>query len=152
MTQLHSVTAESKLCGKCGVVKAFDDFYNSKRYKTGKASYCKDCHSDYYKTRCPEKRRLEAVKSRYGLSPEDYYQLKASANSTCQTCGELEGNSKPTKLVVDHCHETGIVRGMICDRCNRALGLVGDNIKTLSNLISYLSKNESLSKTTKSKA
>ena len=138
MTQLPTVTAESKPCGKCGIVKTFDSFYDDRRYKTGKASYCKECHSAYYKARCPEKRRLEAVKSKYGLSKEEYYQLKLSANNTCQTCGTPEGDSKSTKLVVDHCHETGKVRGMICDKCNRALGLVGDNIQTLQNLITYL--------------
>ena len=148
MTQLQVATAESKPCGRCGVVKAFDDFFDNKRYKSGKASYCKECHRGYYKQRCPEKRRLEYVKAHYGLSPEEYYRLKTSANSTCQTCGTPEGDSKPTKLVVDHCHETGKVRGMICDRCNRALGLVGDNIQTLSNLITYLNNNESLSKIT----
>jgi len=138
MTQPQTATAESKLCGRCGVVKALDNFYDNRRYKTGKASYCKECHSGYYRSRCPEKRRLEAVKYKYGLSEEAYYQLKLSAKNKCQTCGTPEGDTKPTKLVVDHCHETGKVRGMICDKCNRALGLVGDNIQTLQNLITYL--------------
>ena len=145
--QRQTVIAESKHCSKCGVLKSADAFYGDRRYKSGKASYCKECHSDYYRNRCPEKRRLEIVKSKYGLTPEEYYGLKAAANSICQICGTPEGDTKSTRLVIDHCHETGKVRGMICDKCNRALGLVGDSIQTLQNLIAYLHKNGSLSET-----
>jgi hypothetical protein len=149
MTQLLNVTAESKICGKCSTIKPIEHFYENRRYKSGYASYCKECHSNYYRYRDPQKRRLEAIKSKYGLSPEEYQALVKAANRTCQTCGTPEGDDKPSKLVVDHCHATGRVRGLICDRCNRALGLVGDNTQTLLNLITYL-QNEPLSKTTQS--
>jgi len=43
-----------------------------------------------------------------------------------------------TKLVVDHCHSTGKIRGLLCHNCNRALGLMQDNVETLQNAIDYL--------------
>lgn len=139
MTPPLSATVASKVCPDCQIEKPASAFNTDKRNSTGLYTYCRPCKYLRYKAyRTPEQRRLERVKACYGLSPEEYTALKAAANNTCQTCGTPEGDSKPTKLVVDHCHETGKVRGMICDKCNRALGLVGDNIQTLQNLITYL--------------
>lgn len=47
-------------------------------------------------------------------------------------------NHHKSKLVVDHCHDTGIVRGLLCHNCNRALGLFKDKIEVLKNAIKYL--------------
>ena len=150
MTQHHNVTAESKLCPDCNIVKPASEFNKYPKNKSGLYTYCRPCkYLRYRKNRDPEKRRLERVKACYNLDPEEYQALVKAANRTCQTCGTPEGDDKPSKLVVDHCHATGRVRGLICDRCNRALGLVGDNTQTLLNLITYL-QNEPLSKTTQS--
>lgn len=137
MTKLLA-TVRSKICPDCGEEKDATEFNVDRRNKSGLYTYCRPCKYQRYKKRDPKKRRLERVKACYGLEPGEYYALVEAANGTCQTCGTPEGDDKPTKLVVDHCHVTGKVRGMICDRCNRALGLVGDNVQTLSNLITYL--------------
>ena len=135
------VTAPSRVCPDCGIEKLASEFNKYPKNKSGLYTYCKPCKYIRYKNRrTPEQRRLERVKACYGLEPEEYNELVKAANKTCQICGTPEGDDKPTKLVVDHCHDTGKVRGLICDRCNRALGLVGDNTKTLSNLITYLEK------------
>lgn len=147
MTQVLNATVESKLCPDCNTVKPSSEFNKDPRNKSGLYTYCRPCkYQRYKKNRNPGKRRLERVKYCYNLELEEYKALVKAANKTCQTCGTPEGDDKPSRLVVDHCHATGKVRGLICDRCNRALGLVGDNTQTLSNLITYL-KNESLSKT-----
>lgn len=72
----------------------------------------------------------------YGLTFEEYDNLLESQDSSCAVCG-----SKPNRsLVIDHCHTTGKVRGLLCDLCNKALGNVKDNVGTLKGLIKYLEK------------
>ena len=62
-------------------------------------------------------------------------------NGLCMICGNgPEGRGKNDRLVVDHDHRTDEIRGLICGRCNVALGLVDDNISTLQAMITYLKK------------
>tara|TARA_R100001129_G_scaffold173961_1_gene145944 strand:+ start:5781 stop:6098 length:318 start_codon:yes stop_codon:yes gene_type:complete len=69
---------------------------------------------------------------RYGMSKEEYDRRVSECNSMCPICGEV------AKLVVDHCHKTNIIRGLICDRCNNGLGCFKDNIKILKKASEYL--------------
>jgi len=62
-------------------------------------------------------------------------------NHVCAICHEIGFKMNDhvyDTLCVDHCHETGIVRGLLCNNCNRALGLMKDDINRLKNAISYL--------------
>ena len=70
---------------------------------------------------------------KYGITLEEYAHLENNQNHSCATCG-----SSDTRLVLDHCHDTGKVRGLLCDPCNLALGKVKDNTQTLTNMIKYL--------------
>lgn len=60
----------------------------------------------------------------------------------CAICGKPETKPNAKYLAVDHNHETGVIRGLLCNNCNRALGLLGDNVETLQNAINYLLKHE----------
>lgn len=71
---------------------------------------------------------------RYGLEPEQYNAMAIDRGPNCPIC---KYESKP---VVDHCHETGFVRGLICRGCNTALGLVRDDPRILRALADYLEK------------
>jgi hypothetical protein len=55
----------------------------------------------------------------------------------CAICGR-EPNARRPRLVVDHCHRTGRNRGLLCDRCNRAIGLLGETVETLEAAVGYL--------------
>lgn len=81
--------------------------------------------------------RLRTV---YGITPEIYNQILESQNNACGICGI----DKPMGLGwhVDHCHETGKVRGILCQKCNQALGLLNENINTMEKMIEY-TKNHS---------
>lgn len=69
----------------------------------------------------------------YGLSLEDFAALKADQESRCAICNfEVE-------LVVDHDHESGLVRGLLCKSCNTGIGMFRDNPDFLRSAISYLS-------------
>jgi hypothetical protein len=78
------------------------------------------------------KRHLKEV---YGISLEEYNEILAKQSGVCAICGE-ETHRK--KLFVDHDHDSGAIRGLLCQQCNTALGMVSDNIDTLSTMISYL--------------
>lgn len=70
---------------------------------------------------------------RYGINEEQYETIKASQGGGCALCGEVDD-----KLVVDHCHERGQIRGLLCHGCNIGLGMFRDNPSTLRKAIGYL--------------
>lgn len=79
--------------------------------------------------------RDKHLRTRYGISLNEYRHILLAQSGVCAIC-EVEKNEK---LHVDHCHKTNKVRGLLCGACNRALGLVKDDVRTLTNAIVYLS-------------
>jgi hypothetical protein len=77
----------------------------------------------------------------YGITPEDCAALWAKQGGVCNICG---GDNARRALAVDHDHDTGAVRGLLCDDCNRLLGCAGDRIAILRRAIAYLEKNGSV--------
>lgn len=75
------------------------------------------------------------LKHRYGITMDQYEVMLLTQGGTCAICGE-----SPEKLVVDHCHDTGAVRGLLCDFCNKALGFLKDSIENLDHAKEYLGK------------
>jgi len=73
----------------------------------------------------------------YGLSPEKFEALKIVAGNKCQVCNRPWQNGYG-RHVIDHCHKTGKVRGILCGPCNRALGLLGDDENRIKSLLKYL--------------
>lgn len=82
----------------------------------------------------PEKRAAYVRKSRYGLTPDQYSAMVSDQNSNCAIC------KAHYKLVVDHDHETGKVRGLLCHSCNRSLGGFKEDQAVLLQAIGYLQK------------
>lgn len=79
--------------------------------------------------------------SAYGLTPEMYDGLLKNQNYKCAICGEEQNAQHRNKLYVDHNHETGKVRGLLCNNCNFAIGHLKDDIQLLKNAIKYLEDN-----------
>jgi hypothetical protein len=78
--------------------------------------------------------RAEALKSHYGMTLEQYDALLEEQGGVCAICGE-----RPEKhLCVDHCHQTGTVRGLLCRRCNFGLGLYKDDLRRTMGASAYL--------------
>ena len=75
---------------------------------------------------------------KYGLEPHEYLVLLAQQNGACAICGEPHGGRD---LDVDHDHSTGNVRGLLCSRCNKGLGMFKDSLQSLAAAINYLVKN-----------
>lgn len=114
-------------------------------------STCKDCSAararGWYAVHTEQgltnRRRLQ-LKQDYGLTPEEYDELLAAQGGVCAICRQPETTTDPrsqrpyVRLPVDHCHETGRVRGLLCHRCNRAIGLLRDDVDLLRAAIAYL--------------
>lgn len=125
-----------KTCKDCGVEKPLSEFYKARSRKSH-MSYCKPCQNlraKAWKENNPEKWAAAQKKSRrknkYGLTDEDI-KIVESIDS-CEVC------FSKTNLVVDHCHEKTQYRGVLCNNCNTAIGLVKENIGTLEGLVIYL--------------
>lgn len=108
---------------------------NKERINQKKAEYRKayrsnglpDTEVDYY------------MRNQYGISLEDYNRLLSEQNGGCAICGTPPGgNVKQKRLHIDHDHETGEVRGLLCQHCNQALGFLNDDVDRLMAAAVYL--------------
>jgi hypothetical protein len=81
------------------------------------------------------------LKSLYGITLENYSEMYKLQEGKCSICLEFysETSDFRTKVLhVDHCHNTGRVRGLLCHKCNKALGLFKDNVDTLKRAIEFV--------------
>jgi len=80
-------------------------------------------------------------KRNYGVGLEQVLKMRELQGDKCAICGQagfkMRVDNKHS-LVVDHCHSTGAVRGLLCHNCNRALGLLGDDVERFKTAIRYL--------------
>ena len=122
---------ECKWCSKCKQYLPLDEFSHSKASQDGLNFYCKQCDREWHR------------QHNYGISIEEYNALLKSQNGVCATCYQsekIEGKS----LAVDHIHGSDpiIIRGLLCNRCNRILGYADDSVAVLSSIIEYLKRSE----------
>ena len=102
-----------KSCSNCGGVKPLDQYCASAKARDGRASWCKPCTNAKKRTYSREQRRKWALKALYGLTVKDYNEKLAAQNGVCEIC-----KSDMKRPVVDHDHDTGVMRGILCHRCN----------------------------------
>jgi Recombination endonuclease VII len=158
---------ELKRCGKCKLFKKRDLFNNDKHCKDGKSNRCKACrrleqfrshekHPEKNKNRTkawrknnPDKSKESYRNARYSITSEYFQELLLSQNNQCRICcntfsAELSPN-------VDHDHSCcpvnsmvcgKCIRGLLCGRCNKAIGFLEDNVQRLLNAVEYLRNNE----------
>jgi hypothetical protein len=89
-----------------------------------------------------EKVLNKRYQERYGISYQDYCNLLKEQNHKCAICGIDEVDSRSNKLCVDHDHETGKVRQLLCHNCNCGLGHFQDNVSVLEEALKYLIKHK----------
>lgn len=128
------VIVEAKECSKCGEVKPAGDFYARKKGTVGLYSACKSCLNAAVTV---DARRNRFLKSRYGITLDTYNEMLASQGGVCKVCKGPPMHRGTYH--VDHDHETGKVRGLLCHKCNVALGMVGDSTALLMRLAEYVS-------------
>jgi hypothetical protein len=80
------------------------------------------------------------LKSYYGLTIEDFEKMLADQGGTCAICSGTQKHGR--MLAVDHNHDTGKVRGLLCDDCNRGIGMLGDSKERLIRAVGYIRDTE----------
>ncbi len=114
------------LCKKEKPKKYFNKYSNS---SDGLQTYCRSCQ------------KIDKALRRYNLEICDYNELIKITN--CQICNvELTSSVTPlaTKRVIDHCHSSNIVRGVLCSHCNTGIGFLKEDINILNSAIEYILK------------
>jgi hypothetical protein len=139
----------TKVCTKCKEEKVISLFHKEPRGrgKYGKRALCKIC-STKQTSNC---RRNQETKHRnrlyrkynllrYGVTEEQYEDMYKKQNGICAICKDPSRKSEKHSLHVDHDHNTGEIRGLLCTRCNPGIGFFDDNPELLIKAAKYLQK------------
>ena len=130
-----------KTCSLCKKEKKDKEFYIDRRSSSGRASRCKECSKSESKRwyQMSDKYRQiirdSGLKHRFGIDSDDYFAMLEDQGGVCAICREKPSGKH---LHVDHNHETGQIRGLLCKTCNHGLGNFKDNKIYLNNAIEYL--------------
>ncbi len=133
-----------KICYICKQFKEISHFYKDKKQKDQLTKECKKCSAErsrIYRINNPDKMRETKLLYYYGITLKQYNNMLVSQDKCCKICNMKAVDSKKP-LDVDHSHETGNIRGLLCTKCNKALGLFGDSFEILYRAYEYL-KNDS---------
>lgn len=126
-------------CRKC----VYEISRSSRKKKSLEEWRAYNCEYDKNNLIKSKQKRRKHVLKKYGISEQDYFDLNEKQGGKCKICNQVgNGYDKKwkvsRKLAVDHCHKTGRVRGLLCTRCNNALGAMKDDIILLNIAIEYL--------------
>jgi len=120
--------------------------HDARRPELRKASQARNHKRHYHKRK--ERIRTNALKTLYGLTPEQFDQMVADQNGVCEICGQppaerkVRGGGIATRLCVDHNHNTGEVRKLLCAECNLIVGHVENKIHLIPKILDYLKEHE----------
>lgn len=121
---------------KIGKICAAETCDNDISHMRGDAKWCSDACA--MRERSPELRRKYRLSSMYGMAIEDYDHMIKTQGDKCAICKRSDPNSKYNQWHIDHCHETGVIRGILCSTCNVGLGNFYDNPDLLLAAAQYL--------------
>lgn len=126
-----------RVCMKCQSKKVGD---KTKQNRTARNAYRRKQYAQN-----PIKEKSAHLKYQYGITIEQYNKMFIAQNGICAICEMPErsissksGNVK--KLSVDHNHDTGEIRGLLCEKCNRGIGYLDESILIIKRAIDYLTK------------
>ena len=108
-----------KFCRECETTQPIENFHTQNSSPDKKQSVCKACQS------------LQNFARNTGYDISELRLFKESSNA-CEICGTNED------LVIDHCHKTNGLRGILCGKCNTGIGMLGDDIETVKKALQYL--------------
>ncbi len=123
--------------GKCGRRLAAEAFHKNRSRPDGLNSTCRECWAAYIAE--------NMLMRQFGITLATFENLLQAQGGGCAICGEKLGilrNGKRLRLAVDHCHRTGVVRGVLCNPCNLGIGCFKDTPELLEHAIKYLAKGD----------
>ena len=130
-----------KNCPKCGAQKPLSEFHKNKSSKDKLSRTCAKCATEqskiWYKKNPDVKRNANLLRE-YGITLAQLESMKIEQNNKCAICSKTFKNSVDT--CVDHCHTTKKVRGLLCNHCNRAIGLFKESASSIESALLYLKK------------
>jgi hypothetical protein len=133
-----------KTCGTCKEEKCISEFYKRLAGRYNVETFCKKC-SDI-KRKLSNRRNPLTVKNRklkaaHNINLSDFNEMLEGQNGVCMICKKPE-TAKPRgrllSLSVDHCHETNIIRGLLCGNCNQGLGRFKDSPELMRKAAEYI--------------
>lgn len=132
----------TKRCPRCGETKPREAFgVRANGYSRSACRPCEGANLKRWAEENPEARaaavRSTTLRRYYGITPAQFEALEAGQGGVCLICGQPEPGRRG-RLHVDHDHETGIIRGLLCCNCNRAIGYLGDDPDRADALAAYL--------------
>jgi hypothetical protein len=140
-------------CSRCRQEKPPEDFNLARSLTRGRQYWCLECAREFARERIWEWRQsldptLRARYDRssnlmrlYGLSLDEYDALATKQGGVCAICGEPPVKGGGKRLVVDHDHQTGWIRGLLCGSCNVAIGYLREDPKLFDRAKEYLARN-----------
>jgi len=135
-----------KRCNDCGISRPLTAYTKQKRQNGtfGYMAICKECHcivqAKRYQTYTLEQKlqkKSKFLQRKYGITIEQYNEMFNKQNGKCAACNKHQSELVKA-LVVDHCHISKKVRGLLCPGCNLALGNTHESPERLENLASYI--------------
>lgn len=132
----------TRICVRCNEEKPLEEgFYKNNTSKSGWRSTCKRCDTVYvsaYQKRNSTRVRERHYARTYDFSLEEYEALLAEQGGLCAICQLPEEGPRYKHLAIDHCHISGQVRGLLCSKCNKALGGFRDSADILRSALAYI--------------
>lgn len=132
-----------KRCGRCREVKLIAEFYRDNASSDGLQGSCQICQKETQKLWWnPQRRRKAKLKESHNLTLEQYQALVEKQLGLCAICHKPPSQENPKEMLlhVDHDHDTGEIRGLLCNCCNRGIGMLGDSAETLLSAHEYLKR------------
>ena len=128
------MTNETRICSKCGAEHPLTEEFFAKNQSTNTGG------DKYFRPECKKctKEAGQGKNSAYKLAGKP---KRPELGTPCDRCGRTD-----KKLVFDHCHETLVHRGWLCDNCNRSIGMLGDDIAGQLLSAKYIAKSMGISK------
>ena len=141
----------TRVCVDCKLNKYDGDFHYANKVKDTKQKYCKICavkRVRKYRKAQPrlytELQRNSQLQKTYGITLADYNKMLGQQNNVCAICQKPETSltklGRTKQLSVDHCHDTGKIRGILCTKCNWVIGFINEDTEALRRAIEYLEK------------
>ena len=132
-TKNNKYNREGFRCRKCVNIYTKNVYLKKNREKIRAKERLKASFADF-----KEKRKNRLLLKDFGITIHQYKEILSKQNNVCKICNKED----PIRnLAVDHCHQTGKIRGLLCQKCNTSLGNFQDSIEILEAAIRYLKSN-----------